>query len=321
MSAFELLMPAPLTPFLADELSKRFTLHKLWEAPDASAMIADVKERVRCLISGGIGRFSVDGDFIAQFPNLELIAHMGVGYDRVDAAYAGAHKIVVTNTPDVLTEDVADLAMALLLDVVREMRQSEAFLRAGKWLHGTYPLTATLRERTMGIVGLGRIGKAIARRSEAFGLKIAYHGRTMQQAVAYPFYDSPVALAQACDILMVVAPGGAATRHMINAQVLEALGPNGILINIARGSLVNEDALIEALQTHKIMGAGLDVFAAEPKVPEALIAMDHVVLQPHVGSATHHTRQAMAQLTIDNVLAWSSGKGPLTPVEETPWPR
>jgi len=321
MPAFELLMPVPLTAFLADGLSKNHTLHKLWEAPDAEAKILEVKDRVRCLISGGIGRFKISAEFIAKFPNLELIAHMGVGYDLIDAAYAGAHGIMVTNTPDVLNEDTADIAMALLLDATRQITQCDAFVRAGKWPQGTFPLTATLRGRTMGILGLGRIGKAIAKRAEAFGLKIAYHGRTKQPEAPYPYYDSPVALAQACDILMIVAPGGAQTKRIVNRQVLEALGPDGILVNVARGSLVDEEALIQALQTGKILAAGLDVFEAEPNVPQALIESERTVLLPHMGSATHYTRQAMAQLVIDNVAAWTSGKGPLTPVEETPWPR
>jgi len=319
MPDFPLLMPAPLTPFLIDELSQRFTLHKLWEAADKEAMIAAVKDEVRGLVSGGIARFKVDAGFIARFPKLELIAHMGVGYDLVDAAYAGKHNIIVTNTPDVLNDDVADTAMALLLDAVREMRPCENFLRAGKWLQGTYPLTATLRNRTMGIVGLGRIGKAIAHRAEAFGLKIAYHGRSKQADIVYPYYETPVALAAACDILMIVAPGGAQTRHMINREVLEALGPDGVLVNVARGTLVDEAALIDALRERKILAAGLDVFEDEPNVPEALIALDNVVLIPHMGSATHYTRQAMAQLVIDNIVSWTSGNGPLTPVAETPW--
>jgi len=314
-------MPVFLTDFLADGLASHFTLHKLWEAQDREAKILEVKDRVRCLISGGIGRFKIDAGFIARFPNVELIAHMGVGYDLIDASYATANGIMVTNTPDVLNEDTADIAMALLLDTTRQIPQCDAFLRAGKWLAGTFPLTATLRGRAMGILGYGRIGKAIARRAEAFGLKIIYHGRTRQEGVAYPYYDSPVALASACDILMVVAPGGPATRHIVNKDVLEALGPDGILINIARGSLVDEAALIEALKSRAILGAGLDVFEAEPKVPQALIELDNTVLLPHMGSATHYTRQAMAQLVIDNVISWTSGRGPLTPVAETPWPR
>jgi lactate dehydrogenase-like 2-hydroxyacid dehydrogenase len=314
-------MPAFLTDFLVEGLSKNHTLYKLWEAPDPAAKIAEVKHRVHGLISGGIGRFKVTADFIAQFPNLEAIFHMGVGYDLVDAAYAAAHGIMVTNTPGVLDEDVADIAMALLLDATRQIPQSDAFLREGKWLSGTYPLTATLRGRTMGILGFGRIGKAIAKRAEAFGLKIVYHGRTKQVGVPHPYHESPVALAAACDILMVVAPGGTETKHIVNQAVLEALGPDGILINIARGSLVDETALIQALQTGKILAAGLDVFEAEPEVPQALIDCKNTVLLPHVGSGTHYTRQAMAQLVLDNVAAWTSGKGPVTPVAETPWPR
>jgi lactate dehydrogenase-like 2-hydroxyacid dehydrogenase len=321
MSEFDLLMPAFLTDFLVDGLSKTHRLHKLWEAPDPAAKIREVRDRVRGLISGGIGRFRVNADFIAQFPKLEAIFHMGVGYDLVDAAYAAAHGIIVTNTPGVLDEDVADIAMALLLDATRQIPQSDAFLRAGKWLSGTYPLTATLRGRTMGILGYGRIGKAIAKRAEAFGIKIAYHGRTQQAGVAYPYYATPIALAAACDILMIVAPGGPETKHIVNQKVLEALGPDGILVNIARGSLVDEAALIEALQTGKILAAGLDVFEFEPKVPQALIECHNTVLLPHVGSGTHYSRQAMAQLVIDNVASWTSGKGPLTPVAETPWPR
>jgi lactate dehydrogenase-like 2-hydroxyacid dehydrogenase len=252
---------------------------------------------------------------------VEFIAHMGVGYDLVDVGYAAAHGITVSNTPDVLNEDVADIAMALLLDTVRQVPQCDAFLRAGKWLQGTFPLTATLRGRTMGILGFGRIGKAIARRAETFGLKIIYHGRSKQDGVAYTYHESAVALAEACDILMVVAPGGAETRHIVNKEVLEALGPNGVLVNVARGSLVDEEALIEALRDRKILGAGLDVFEFEPKVPKALMEMENTVLLPHMGSATHYTRQAMGQLVIDNVVSWTSGKGPLTPVAETPWPR
>ncbi len=321
MSDFELLMPAYLTDFLADGLSSKFTLSKLWEAPDKDAQIEAVKDRVRILISGGIGRFKVDAAFIARFPKVEFIAHMGVGYDLVDVGYAAAHGITVSNTPDVLNEDVADIAMALLLDTVRQVPQCDAFLRAGKWLQGTFPLTATLRGRTMGILGFGRIGKAIARRAETFGLKIIYHGRSKQDGVAYTYHESAVALAEACDILMVVAPGGAETRHIVNKEVLEALGPNGVLVNVARGSLVDEEALIEALRDRKILGAGLDVFEFEPKVPKALMEMENTVLLPHMGSATHYTRQAMGQLVIDNVVSWTSGKGPLTPVAETPWPR
>jgi lactate dehydrogenase-like 2-hydroxyacid dehydrogenase len=246
---------------------------------------------------------------------------MGVGYDIVDAKWAGEHGIIVTNTPDVLNEEVADLAIGLLLATVRQIPQCDRYLRAGKWLEKPYPLTATLRERTMGILGLGRIGKAIAKRAEAFGIAIAYHGRNQQADVPYAYHPTLAGLAEACDILMIIAPGGPETRNIVNKEILEALGPNGILINVARGTLVDEPALITALREGKILSAGLDVFADEPRVPQELIDMEQVVLLPHVGSASHHTRNAMGQLVVDNLASWAAGKGPLTPVAETSWPR
>jgi lactate dehydrogenase-like 2-hydroxyacid dehydrogenase len=318
---FEVLMPVPLTPLIIDGIAATCTLHKLWEAADPDAKIAEIKDKIRGLATGGIGRIKIDGDFLGKFPKLEIVCHMGVGYDAVDAKWAGAHGVIVTNTPDVLNDEVADLALGLMIATVRLIPQADRHIRAGKWPKSNFPLTATMRGRTMGILGLGRIGKAIAKRAEAFGLAIAYSGRTPQMDVAYPYYPNAVALARACDILMVVAPATTATKHIVNAEVLAALGPQGILINVARGSLVDEDALIAALRDKLILSAGLDVFADEPHVPQALIDMDHVVLLPHVGSASHHTRAAMGQLVVDNLAAWANGKGPLTPVAETPWPR
>ncbi|MBV9705209.1 MAG: 2-hydroxyacid dehydrogenase, partial [Methylobacteriaceae bacterium] len=180
---------------------------------------------------------------------------------------------------------------------------------------------ASLRGRTIGILGLGRIGKAIARRAEAFGLKVVYHGRSVQEEEPYLYYPTLVGMARAVDILMINTPGGAATRHLVNAEIIEALGPNGVLINISRGSVVDEEALIAALRARKILAAGLDVFANEPRVPQALIDLDNVVLLPHVGSASQPTRDAMGQLVVDNLVSWAAGKGPVTPVPETPWPR
>jgi lactate dehydrogenase-like 2-hydroxyacid dehydrogenase len=202
---------------------------------------------------------------------------------------------------------------------VREFPQSERFLRAGNWERGPYPLTpATLRDRTVGMVGMGRIGQAIARRLDAFRVPVVYHTRRPNTDVAYKHYSTLVDMAHEVDVLMVIVPGGAETRNLINAEVLEALGPRGILINIARGSVVDEPALIAALRDKKILSAGLDVFINEPKVPKELIAMENVVLFPHVGSASAYTRAAMDQLVVDNLLSWVSGKGPLTPVPETP---
>ncbi|MFC2252322.1 2-hydroxyacid dehydrogenase [Labrys portucalensis] len=320
MSAPDLLMPKPMLAQTVEALDQAFTVHKLWLADDPDAVLARIADRVRFLAAGGHAH--VDEALIAALPKLEIIANFGVGYDSVDAAAAARHGVVVTNTPEVLNEDVADLAMALLLATIREVPQADRFLRQGKWLSENYPLTpATLRGRMLGIVGLGRIGKAIARRAEAFGLKIAYYGRRRQADVAYAYHSSVKALAEAVDTLMIIVPGGAETRHLVDAEVLKALGPDGVLINVARGSVVDEGALIEALRNRTILAAGLDVFADEPQVPEALVALDNAVLLPHVGSATIHTRRAMGQLVVDNLVSWRDGKGPLTPVSETPWPR
>ena len=244
---------------------------------------------------------------------------MGVGYDSVDARHAGSRGIVVTNTPDVLTEEVADTALGLLINTVRELPRAEQWLRQGRWQKdGHYRLSpATLRGRRAGIFGMGRIGLAIARRLEAFGLTIAYHNRREVAGVPYAYHPTLVGLAQAVDTLISVAPGGAATKKAVNAEVLEALGPDGVFINIGRGSTVDEPALIAALAKGVIRAAGLDVFAREPQVPQALIDLPNACLLPHVGSASVHTRNAMADLVVDNLIAWFSGKGPLTPVPET----
>jgi lactate dehydrogenase-like 2-hydroxyacid dehydrogenase len=320
VSAFEVLMPDPLPAMVIKGLEQGCTLHKLWQAPDRDAALSELAPRIRGLATGG-GHTPVTGAFLARLPKLEIVASYGVGYDHVDAKWAGAHDILVTNTPDVLNEEVADTAIGLLLCAVRQFPQADRYLREGKWLQKPFPLTATLRDRRLGIVGLGRIGKAIAKRAETFGLKIAYHGRRPQADVGYDYFPSLVEMARAVDILLVITPGGPETKHLINAEVLQALGPDGVLINVARGSVVDEEALITALRERKIMSAGLDVFADEPRVPQALIEMEHVVLLPHVGSASVHTRNAMGQLVIDNLLSYAAGRGPLTPVAETPWPR
>jgi len=256
-----------------------------------------------------------------RLPKLEIVANLGVGYDNVDARWAGDHHICVTNTPDVLTEETADTAFGLTLNAVRQFPRAERYLRDGKWLQRPFELTASLRGRTMGILGLGRIGQAIARRAEAFGVKVIYHSRNEAPDVPYPYVPSVLELARRSDILMIVVPGGPATKNMVDKAVLEALGPQGILINIARGTIVDEAALIEALRNRTILTAGLDVFAEEPRVPPELIQMDHVVLLPHVGSASQVTRDAMGQLQVDNLDAWFDGRDVLTPVAETPWLR
>jgi len=316
----EVLMTGPLMPLIIEGVSKAFTLHKLWEAKDRDALIEELAPRLRAIAAGG-GHARVDATLLGRLPKVEIVSSFGVGYDHVDAKWAGQHGIVVTNTPDVLTEEVADTALGLLLCTVREFPQAERYLRAGQWEKGDYPLTkATLRDRTIGMVGLGRIGKAIARRLEAFGVPVAYYGRRKQPDVAYKYYSDLAAMAREVDTLVIITPGGAETKNLVNAPVLDALGPNGIVINVARGSVIDEPALIKALKEKKIYSAGLDVFAHEPKVPAEQIAMENVVLFPHLGSASVWTRQKMGQLVVDNLLAWDAGKPPLTPVPETPWP-
>ena len=305
-------------PVIVGGLDPKVTLHYLLEANDQDAFIKSVGDKIRAFAVAYTAN-KVDANFMQRFPKLEQISSFGVGYDHIDAKWAGAHGIIVTNTPEVLNEEVADTALGLLLCTVREFPQAERFLRAGKWLQGQYPLTkATLRNRTVGMVGMGRIGKAIARRLEALGVPVVYHSRNPQKGVSYKYYPKLLDMARDVDTLMVIVPGGPATANMINAEVLKALGPNGILINMARGSVVDEPALIEALKNRTIYSAGLDVFAKEPQVPKELMEMDHIVLFPHLGSSTEVTRAAMDQLVVDNILAWAAGKPPLTPVPETP---
>ncbi|MEA1673535.1 2-hydroxyacid dehydrogenase [Nitrospirillum sp. BR 11163] len=312
----DLLMPAPMMPFVMERLDQAFRVHKLWLAADGDALLAEVSSRIRAIAAGGGA--AVTADLMRRLPRLECVAGFGVGYDSIDVQWAGAHGITVTNTPDVLTEEVADTALALTLMAVRRLPQAERYLRAGNWLERPFALTPTLRGRTAGILGLGRIGKAIARRLAACGVPVHYHGRHRQEDVDLPYHATPVDLARAVDVLVVVTPGGVETRGMVDAAVLKALGPNGVLINIARGTVVDEDALIAALRDGTILGAGLDVFAHEPQVPQALLDLDNAVLLPHVGSATTYTRQAMGQLVVDNLVAWAQGRPVLTPVPETP---
>lgn len=317
-SAPEIVMTGPLMAYAADQLKAKFTVHELWKAPDREALLKEIGPHIRGVAAGG-GHNRVDAALFEALPNLEIVSSFGVGYDHVDAAEAGRRGLIVSNTPDVLTDEVADLAIGLLLATVRQIPQVDRYLREGKWLNGAYSLTTSLRKRSVGIVGLGRIGKAVAHRLEAFGVPIAYHGRSQQADVAYRYYPSLVELAQNVDTLVSVAPGGDSTHHIINAEVLKALGPNGIVVNVGRGTVIDEQALIKALQDKTILSAGLDVFEDEPRVPAELIAIEHAVLLPHVGSASVHTREQMGQLLVDNLVSWFDGKGPLTPVPETPW--
>ncbi len=313
----ELLQTGPVPPFVEEQLDQLFHVHRLHKASDPKALLDEIAPRLRAVAT--FGAIPVDAALMRKMPKLEIVSNMGVGYDSVDAKWAGEHGIVVTNTPGVLDEEVADTTIGLLIATVRQLPQSERYLRAGKWLEKSFPLSPTLRGRTIGIIGMGRIGKAIARRIDAMGLKLVYHSRRPAD-VPYKHYPDPLAMARDADVLIAIVPGGPGTKHMINREVLEALGPEGVLINVARGSVVDEQALIAALRDRKILSAGLDVFDDEPRVPKELIEMDHVVLLPHVGSASVATRRAMGQLVVDNLKAWAEGKPPLTPVPETPWP-
>jgi lactate dehydrogenase-like 2-hydroxyacid dehydrogenase len=315
-----IIQTGPLMPFIREQLQRHFEVHDLWSAGDTGEFLKKLGNSARAMAGGG-GHLALDGTLFSALPALEIISSFGVGYDHVDAHEAGRRGIMVTNTPDVLTEEVADLTLGLIIATVRKLPQADHYVRAGGWLKAPYPLTTSLRTRKVGIIGLGRIGKAVARRLEAFGVPIAYHGRTKQDDVAYRHYPRLVDMAADVDLLVSVAPGGASTKGIIDFGVMEALGPDGIVVNVGRGSVVNEKDLIRALQSGTILSAGLDVFEDEPHVPAELIAMDHIVLLPHVGSASVHTRQAMGQLVVDNLLGWFGGKGPLTPVQETPWPR
>ena len=307
----ELLILNPLPGFLLEPLRAAHVCHDYFHALDKGALIAGAAERIHGIVMSGGGVAPVS--LLEKLSNLRIISVFGVGYDGVPADWCRAHGIRVTNTPDVLTEDVADTASALVLMTSRNLAAANRHLLAGAWLNGPFPLAHALRGKLAGIVGLGRIGRAVARRLEAHGMRVAYHGRARQEA-PWEYFESLTGLAAASDFLIVACPGGAETRHLINAAVLEALGAEGTLINIARGSVVDETALIAALQRGVIRGAGLDVFENEPQVPQALMSCENAVLLPHLGSGTHETRRAMAALVVDNLAAHFSGKALLTPV-------
>lgn len=305
-------------PAVDAALAQTFVVHQANASGSADIAFA-YGDRIRAIATRG--RQKTDAALIARLPRLEIISNFGVGYDSIDVPAAVSRGIVITNTPDVLNEEVADFTVGLLLSTIRELPQADRFLRDGKWLHGAYALTQTLRDRTIGMVGMGRIGQAIAKRIAAFGVPIVYHSRKPQAGVSYKYYADLKSMASDVDTLIAIVPGGAATRHMINAEILAALGSRGIVINVARGSVVDQEALIEALRTGIIHGAGLDVFADEPNVPSSLLVLPNAVLVPHVGSGTHHTRAVMGDLVVENLRSWFAGKGPVTPVVETPWPK
>ena len=309
----DILITAPLPPFLYDPLRAAYRCHDYYRAEDKQALLDDGRRSIRGLVQGG-GTMTPTS-LLDRLPQLEIISVFGVGYDGVPVDYCKSRRIHVTNTPDVLTDDVADVAVALTLMTCRGFGRLERFLRSGAWEERGPELTTRLRGKHIGILGLGRIGKAIAERLRAFGAEVSYTGRKPQK-VPYKYVESLKDLAKHSDFLIVACPGGPATQHLVNAEIIASLGKKGTLINIARGSIVDEKALVEALESGKLGGAGLDVFADEPHVPAALLEMDNVVLLPHVGSATRETRQAMGDLCKANLDAWFGQKETLTLIPE-----
>ncbi len=321
MSKPPVLVTGPMMPSVTERLHAEFEPYWMNELDDLEAFIAREGSRIEAICTGAHTGVRTERSLIARLPSLRIISNYGVGYDSIDLPEAGRRRIVVTNTPDVLTEEVADTTIGLLLMTVRELSRAESWLRAGQWAATgvDYPYTPSLRDRSIGLVGYGRIGKAIGRRLEAFGIPLSYYGRKPQPDVPYPFYNDLVAMAEDVDTLIAILPGGPATQNLIDARVLEALGPNGVFINMARGSVVDEAALKTALRNGTILAAGLDVFMNEPRIDTDLFTIPNLTLLPHVGSASLHTRTMMGNLTMDNLMAYKQRKPPLTPVPETPF--
>ncbi|NMK44817.1 2-hydroxyacid dehydrogenase [Achromobacter sp. Bel] len=313
-SAAHLLMVGPLLPELVADLASRYHVHRLWESADPAALLHEHGPSIRGIATSG--RFGATRELIGALPALEGIFSFGVGYDTIDLAAAQERGVVVTNTPGVLDACVADTALALMLAAPRRIAQADRFVRAGRWPNEGFPLGTRMTGKRCGIAGLGNIGLQIARRAAAFDMEILYTSRKPRAdaPAGYRYCPDITSLAAACDFLVLAVPGGNATRHMVNAQVLDALGPQGWLINIARGTVVDEAALVSALQAKRIAGAGLDVFEHEPATPAALNAMDNVVLLPHIASGTHETRRAMADLMVANLDGWFRDEKVLTRV-------
>lgn len=305
----EVVVTSRIPPFLMSALQDHYVVHEREHIREPQ-----VFGRVRALVGGGEGK--IDASYMALFPALELIAVCGVGYDGIDVAAAKKRGIMVTHTPNVLNDDVADLALGLLLSVARKIPAADRFTRNADWLDGPFQLTRKLSGAKLGMVGMGRIGQAIAKRALAFDMDIAYFARHARPELPYTFVPDLIALAAQSDYLLVITPGGAATKNLINAPVLAALGPQGFLVNVARGSVVDQAVLIEALKKKMIAGAALDVYVDEPNVPTDLRKLDNVVLTPHMASGTVETRKAMSALTMDNLNAHMAGLPVKTPVPE-----
>ncbi|KAK9923376.1 hypothetical protein M0R45_031798 [Rubus argutus] len=312
MDSIGVLMPVPVSAYLEQELEKRFNVFKLWTVPHKTQFIKDHATSIRAIV--GNASTGADAELIETLPKLEIVASFSVGMDKVDLKKCKEKGIRVTNTPDVLNDDVADLAIGLVLAVMRRLCESDRYVRSGQWKKSDYKLTTKFTGKTVGILGLGRIGKAVAKRAEAFSYPIVYCSIPEEPNLKYKYYPSVVELAFNCDILVVACPLTEETRHIINREVIDALGPKGVLINIARGPLVDEPELVSALLEGRLGVAGLDVYQNEPEVPEQLFGLENVVLLPHVASGTVETRNAMADLVIGNLEAHFLNKPLLTPV-------
>lgn len=299
----EILQTGELLDSCEAALTERYTVHKLHEQADPKAWLAANGARIRAHAGSG-----VQADLMDALPNLEIIASFGVGYDNIDTRAAKARNIRVTNTPNVLNDAVAEITIGLMIALARRIPQGDQYVRQGKWPSGNMGLFSELTGKTVGILGLGRIGKEIATRAQAMKMRVVYHGRKRQPAEPYVYYDNLADMARDSDWLVIIAPGGKGTERIVSRDVLEALGPKGMLVNVARGTLIDEPAMLELLQTGGLGGAALDVFENEPKVPEAFFALENVVLSPHQGSATNQTRDAMGALLVANLEAHFAGE-------------
>lgn len=308
----EILMIGPMPPSVMEELERAHTVHRYWEADDRAALLARVGPRIGAVATDG--HLGCPPEVMATAPELGLIASYGVGYDAIDLDAVRARGIRVTNTPDVLNDAVAELAIGLMIALCRRIVDADRYVRDGRWPAGNYGLTGELTARTLGILGLGRIGKEIAHRAQAMKMHVVYHGRSRQTDQPYPYYEDLEAMARDSDWLMIAAPGSAETAGLVGRRVLEALGPQGNLVNVARGAVVDQDALVGMLQSGGIAGAALDVFAEEPTVPQALWTLPNVVLSPHQASATDRTRAAMGALVVANIAAHFAGRPLISPV-------
>lgn len=309
----DILVIRPMMPSVEEALAEAFTVHKLYEADDKEALLARVGGQIRGVATNG--HTGCPPEIMNKLPNLEIISSFGVGYDAIDTEDCRTRGIRVTNTPDVLTDAMAEITMGLMIALCRRIPQADAYTRAGNWAgKGNFPLTGELTGKTVGILGLGRIGKEVARRAQAFKMQVVYCGRSRQKDEPYPYFSSVVEMAKASDWLICIVPGSETTNKIINDEVIDALGPDGMFVNVGRGSSVDEPALVKALQEGRLGGAALDVFEDEPNVPEALCALENVVLSPHQGSATKKTRWAMGDLVVRNLKAHFSGLPAITPV-------